>query len=58
MIDSGDAALATYAQGEATLREALRNNRSTLAMISIGELLHPHGILARFRADGYEAEEP
>jgi uncharacterized protein YbaP (TraB family) len=53
-----DAALAAYTQGEAALREALRNNRSTLAMIPIGELFHARGILARFRADGYEVEEP
>jgi uncharacterized protein YbaP (TraB family) len=53
-----DGGFAAYAQGEATLREALRNNRSTLAMMSIGELLRPDGILARFRADGYEVEEP
>lgn len=53
-----DAGIAAYAQGEAALREALRNNHSTLAMVSIVELLRPHGILARFRADGYEIEEP
>jgi uncharacterized protein YbaP (TraB family) len=53
-----DAGLAANTQGEAALREALRNNRSTLAMISIGELLRADGILARFRADGCEIEEP
>jgi hypothetical protein len=50
--------LAANAQAEATLREALRKNRSTLAMISIGELLRPNGILSRFRADGCDIEEP
>lgn len=53
-----DAGSAASTRGEAALREALRNNRSTLAMVPIGDLLRPHGMLARFEADGYEIEEP
>jgi hypothetical protein len=41
-----------------TLRAALQNNRSTLAMVSIGELLNPQGLLAQIRAEGFEIEEP
>jgi uncharacterized protein YbaP (TraB family) len=41
-----------------TLRAALQNNRSTLAMVAIGELLNPKGLLAQFRAEGFEIEEP
>jgi uncharacterized protein YbaP (TraB family) len=41
-----------------TLRAALQNNKSTLAMVHIGELLDPKGLLAQFRAEGFEIEEP
>ncbi|HEX3835889.1 MAG TPA: TraB/GumN family protein [Steroidobacteraceae bacterium] len=37
---------------------ALMNNRSTLALKPIHELLGPHGVLAAFRARGYEVEGP
>jgi uncharacterized protein YbaP (TraB family) len=37
---------------------ALANNRSTLALKSIHELLGPHGSLAAFKAKGYQVEGP
>ena len=45
-------------RADVALREALQRNRSTLALIPITALLDPNGALARFRADGYEIEEP
>jgi len=40
------------------LRVALDKNQSTLAVLRIERLLRPRGVLERFRADGYEIEEP
>jgi uncharacterized protein YbaP (TraB family) len=37
---------------------ALVNNRSTLALKPIHDLLGPHGVLAAFKARGYEVEGP
>jgi hypothetical protein len=37
---------------------ALANNRSTFAMLSIGEMLRPDGYIARFQAKGYVVEAP
>lgn len=37
---------------------ALTNNRSTLALKPIHELLGPRGVLAAFKANGYEVEGP
>lgn len=41
-----------------TLRAALQKNKSTLAMVPIGELLNPKGLLAQLRAEGFEIDEP
>ena len=38
--------------------DALSKNTSTLALKSIYDLLGPHGILERFRAQGYQVEGP
>jgi uncharacterized protein YbaP (TraB family) len=37
---------------------ALTNNRSTLALKPIHDLLGPHGVLAAFKAEGYGVEGP
>jgi uncharacterized protein YbaP (TraB family) len=37
---------------------ALMNNRSTLALKPIHDLLGPHGVLAAFKARGYDVEGP
>jgi len=37
---------------------ALTNNRSTLALKPIHDLLGPHGVLAAFKARGYQVEGP
>jgi hypothetical protein len=37
---------------------ALRDNRSTFAILSIGDLLRPDGPIARLREQGYEIHEP
>jgi hypothetical protein len=37
---------------------ALTNNRSTLALKPIHDLLGAHGVLAAFKAKGYEVEGP
>lgn len=37
---------------------ALANNKSTFAVLSMGELLQPDGYIARFKAKGYEIEAP
>ena len=37
---------------------ALANNRSTFAMLSIGELLRPDGYIARLQAKGYVVDAP
>jgi hypothetical protein len=37
---------------------ALANNRSTFAMLSIGEMLRPDGYIARFQAKGYVVDAP
>jgi uncharacterized protein YbaP (TraB family) len=40
------------------VQTALAKNRSTLAVVSIAELVKPNGRLARLRALGYTVEEP
>jgi hypothetical protein len=42
--------------GEA--ERALRNNRSTMAVVLMSELFAPNGYLAALRARGYEVVEP
>jgi hypothetical protein len=37
---------------------ALTNNRSTLALKPIHDLLGPRGVLAMFKARGYQVEGP
>jgi uncharacterized protein YbaP (TraB family) len=41
-----------------TYERALRKNRSTLVVISIGDLFDADGLLARLRKDGYQIDEP
>ena len=56
LISEGEATAQQLA--DQALRGALQRNRSTLALIPIAAIFDPQGILARFRADGYEVEEP
>jgi uncharacterized protein YbaP (TraB family) len=37
---------------------AIKNNRSTFAVLSIDEILKPDGLVEKFRAKGYTVEEP
>jgi hypothetical protein len=41
-----------------TADKALASNRSTVAVLNMGDLLGPKGYLARLRAKGYQVEEP
>jgi hypothetical protein len=41
-----------------TYRKALKENRSTLAVVPIREMFDPDGLIARFRKAGYQVEEP
>ena len=41
-----------------TYTRALRKNRSTLVLISIGDLFDREGLLTMLRKDGYQIEEP
>lgn len=40
------------------LRKALRRNRSTVALVLLEEVFDPDGVVARFRAAGYQVEAP
>jgi TraB/PrgY/gumN family len=40
------------------LRKALRRNRCTVALVLLEEVFDPDGVVARFRAAGYQVEEP
>jgi hypothetical protein len=42
----------------ATYEKALNKNRSTLVLISIGDMFDTDGLLAMLRKDGYRIEEP
>jgi hypothetical protein len=42
----------------AAAEEALTRNASTVAVLSIDEILKPNGYLADLRKKGYEVEEP
>jgi hypothetical protein len=40
------------------LRSALRKNSSTIALVLLEEVFDPAGVIARFREDGYQVEQP
>jgi hypothetical protein len=40
------------------LRNALRKNSSTVALVLLEEVFDPEGMIARFREDGYRVEQP
>jgi uncharacterized protein YbaP (TraB family) len=40
------------------LRNALRRNHSTVALVLLEEVFDPEGMIARFREDGYRVEQP
>jgi uncharacterized protein YbaP (TraB family) len=42
----------------ATLRTALQENKSTVALVLMEEVFDPEGLIARFRKAGYQIEEP
>ena len=44
--------------GYDALRKALRRNSSTVALVLLEEMFDPEGVVARFRADGYQVKEP
>jgi uncharacterized protein YbaP (TraB family) len=50
--------LEAYGRAETALRGALTRNGSTVALMPIEELFRPNGLLAGFRRDGYQVEEP
>jgi hypothetical protein len=42
----------------AAAEKALRDNKSTMAVVQMAELFSPDGYLAALRARGYEVAEP
>jgi len=55
---NASAAQKAAAKAYATLTSALKKNDSTLALVSVGSLFAPDGLLAKLRADGYVVEDP
>jgi hypothetical protein len=41
-----------------TLRSALRKNNSTIALVLLEEVFDPAGVVAKFREEGYQVEQP
>lgn len=48
----------TRDRGYNSLRQALRRNQSTLALVLLEEVFDPEGVVARFRSAGYQVDEP
>jgi hypothetical protein len=58
LAPTGRAVRDTRDRGYTTLRQALRRNRSTVALVLLEEVFDPAGVVARFRSAGYQVEEP